>query len=122
MLRVRPGVELVRASFLPTSELITLDLPTFERPRNAISGNNGAGKWRASIAEVKNRVSTRIFTSLQVPVPPFQVRMDIRQVPIGSNEALSTERKLWPTEIPLFQTEWPLTLDVLLFYRLAPVP
>jgi hypothetical protein len=38
MARVRPGVELVRAIFAPTNALITLDLPTFERPKKAISG------------------------------------------------------------------------------------
>src|SRR5579872_3337775 len=55
MLRVRPGVELVRASFVPTSELITLDLPTFERPRNAISGMLGAGKCAMSVAAARKR-------------------------------------------------------------------
>jgi hypothetical protein len=51
MLRVRPGVELVRASFVPTRELMTLDLPTLERPRKAISGRPGAGKWVTSVAD-----------------------------------------------------------------------
>src|ERR1700733_15314377 len=51
MLRVRPGVELVRAGFLPTSVLMTLDLPTFERPRKAISGNPGRGKCATSLAD-----------------------------------------------------------------------
>src|SRR6202030_1016489 len=45
MLRVRPGVELVRAILSPIRVLITLDFPTFERPRNATSGKVGAGKW-----------------------------------------------------------------------------
>src|SRR5580658_8365984 len=54
MLRVRPGVELVRASLLPTRELITLDFPTFERPRNAISGRLGSGKWAAFVAAARN--------------------------------------------------------------------
>src|SRR5207302_7923220 len=58
MLRVRPGVELVRASFVPTSELITLDLPTLDRPRNAISGMDGAGNCAASVAAARNRVRT----------------------------------------------------------------
>jgi hypothetical protein len=44
MLRVRPGVLLVRATFAATSELMTLDFPTFDRPRNAISGTPGGGK------------------------------------------------------------------------------
>src|SRR6202040_4298920 len=60
MLRVRPGVELVLASFAPTSELITLDLPTFDRPRKATSGSRGAGKWPASIADIMNRAKTRM--------------------------------------------------------------
>src|SRR5271165_4737968 len=60
MLRVRPGVELVLASFAPSRELITLDLPTFDRPRNAISGSRGGGKWLASIADIMNRAKTRM--------------------------------------------------------------
>ena len=58
MLRVRPGVELVRASFESTSVLITLDFPTFERPRNATSGRLGTGKWAASVAAAMNRDRT----------------------------------------------------------------
>src|ERR1700690_3412261 len=60
MLRVRPGVELVLATFAPSRELITLDLPTFDRPRNATSGRVGAGKWPASIADIMNRANTRM--------------------------------------------------------------
>src|SRR6202035_5959550 len=62
MLRVRPGVLLVRASFAPTSELITLDFPTFDRPRNAISGTPGAGKCVKSLADSINRARIRIQT------------------------------------------------------------
>ena len=58
MLRVRPGVELVRASLVPTSELITLDLPTLDRPRKAISGIDGAGKCAASVAAARKRDRT----------------------------------------------------------------
>src|SRR5581483_618264 len=54
MLRVRPGVELVRATLDPSRELITLDFPTLERPRNATSGATGTGNWRASVAAVTN--------------------------------------------------------------------
>src|SRR5689334_9361899 len=57
--RVRPGVELVLAIFVPSRELMRLDLPTFERPRNATSGNAGAGKWSTLVAEVMNRERTR---------------------------------------------------------------
>jgi hypothetical protein len=60
MLRVRPGVELVLATLAPSRELITLDLPTLDRPRNATSGRVGAGKWLASIADIMNRAKTRM--------------------------------------------------------------
>ena len=44
MARVQPGVPLVRTSFFRSTRLlIRLDLPTFERPANAISANAGAG-------------------------------------------------------------------------------
>src|SRR5579871_928382 len=56
--RVRPGVELVRASLVPTRELMTLDFPTFERPRNAISGTLGTGNCTTSVAAAINRDST----------------------------------------------------------------
>ena len=59
MARVRPGVELVRASLLPASELITLDLPTFDRPKKAISGNPGGGKCPGLEADNRNRERTR---------------------------------------------------------------
>jgi hypothetical protein len=60
MLRVRPGVELVLASFAPNRELITLDFPTFDRPRKATSGSVGGGNWLASIADIRNRANTRM--------------------------------------------------------------
>src|SRR5689334_2955893 len=59
MERVRPGVELVFAILAPNSELMTLDLPTFDRPRNATSGKAGAGNWCTAVAEVINRERTR---------------------------------------------------------------
>jgi hypothetical protein len=62
MLRVRPGVLLVRASFAPKSELIRLDLPTLDRPRKAISGTPGAGKCVKSLADNMNRASILILT------------------------------------------------------------
>src|SRR5450755_2683161 len=60
MARVRPGVELVRATLSPTSELITLDLPKLERPRKAISGRLGTGKCAASVADAMKRERTLI--------------------------------------------------------------
>src|SRR5258706_6638062 len=51
MRRVRPGVELGRGSpFRPTSRLISVDLPTFERPSTATSGKPSVGKRLASAA------------------------------------------------------------------------
>src|SRR5208337_5565212 len=58
MVWVRPGVLLVLAILLPTSELIKLDLPTLERPTKAISGAPGGGNCRGSAAEVTKRVRT----------------------------------------------------------------
>ena len=57
-IQIRTGVELVRANFVPTRELITLDFPTFDRPRKAISGNSKAGKCATSVAAARNRVRT----------------------------------------------------------------
>src|SRR5579864_8816855 len=58
MERVRPGVELVLAILAPSRELMVLDLPTFERPRNATSGGPGTGKCRGSEAAVTNWACT----------------------------------------------------------------
>jgi hypothetical protein len=66
MLRVRPGVLLVRASFVPTSELITLDFPTLDRPRKAISGKVGEGKCDKSLADSMKRARIRMQTVLRV--------------------------------------------------------
>src|SRR3954451_15768669 len=60
MVWVRPGVLLVLAILLPTSELIKLDLPTLERPTKAISGALGGGNCLGSAAEVTKRVRTFI--------------------------------------------------------------
>src|ERR671925_169156 len=55
MVCVRPGVLLVRASaFLATSALMALDLPTLERPANAISGGPGGGSSEPRPAARKN--------------------------------------------------------------------
>src|SRR6266496_2910300 len=60
MQRVRPGVELVLAILVPSRELITLDLPTLERPRKATSGTAGAGNWATLVAEIMNLARTRM--------------------------------------------------------------
>src|ERR1700687_5778399 len=73
MERVRPGVELVLAILAPRSELMTLDLPTFDRPRNATSGSTGAGNWLASLTDIMNRVKTRIK---QFAVSPRKLQAD----------------------------------------------
>jgi hypothetical protein len=54
MARVRPGVEETFACFDPSSAFSRLDLPTFERPRNATSGTDGPGKCSGAIAESMN--------------------------------------------------------------------
>src|SRR5580700_54974 len=55
MARVRPGVDDVCACFDPSSALMSEDLPTFDRPRNAISGAlnvfASVGKCATSVAE-----------------------------------------------------------------------
>src|SRR5215467_1121398 len=55
---VRPGVCEVRASaFLPVSALIRLDLPTLERPANAISMPRIGGKAAIALAAATKRQS-----------------------------------------------------------------
>ena len=56
MARVRPGVDETLAAFSPTSAFSRLDLPTLERPRNAISGRPGAGNCAGAMAESRNCV------------------------------------------------------------------
>ena len=87
MLRVRPGVLLVRASFAPTSELITLDFPTLERPRKAISGTPGAGKCVKSLADNINRARTRIQTVSSVWVARGKLR--------GENKFAKVREDVW---------------------------
>src|SRR5215467_14103661 len=56
--RVRPGVCDVRASALrPVSALIRLDLPTLERPANAISMPRIGGKTASELAAAMKRQS-----------------------------------------------------------------
>ena len=81
--RVRPGVELVRASFVPTSGLITLDLPTFDLPRKAISGRLGAGKCLTSLADNKNLERMR---TLQFPVSTQKLQAEGEKNERGDRE------------------------------------
>src|SRR6266850_573633 len=71
MRRVRPGVELVRASpFRPTSRLIRVDLPTFERPSTATPGKPSVGKTLASAASAVSsacRIRPRLSIDLVGP-------------------------------------------------------
>jgi hypothetical protein len=55
--RVLPGAALVRAIRCPTSELIRLDLPTFERPTSAISARPSRGRSCAPAALVTKEAS-----------------------------------------------------------------
>src|SRR6266550_6310481 len=84
MARVRPGVELVRANLVPTRELITLDLPTFDRPRKAISGRLAAGKCLASLAESKNLERIR---TLQFPISNGKLQAAHRKRRMEEREA-----------------------------------
>jgi hypothetical protein len=111
MLRVRPGVELVFAILLPTSELITLDLPTLDRPRKAISGSTGAGKWPTSVAAVINRLKTRIrqCAILWCKVASVEVTLQgsaSSSLPIGLQPAQRNSHFAIPTEggIRFFRT------------------
>jgi hypothetical protein len=58
MVCVRPGVLLTRASFVPVSEFNRDDLPTFERPKNAISGAVSIENWAGEAADVRKRAKT----------------------------------------------------------------
>jgi hypothetical protein len=61
---VRPGVELVRANPREfVSAFSKLDLPMFERPQNAISGNLSWGKSSGRFALLTNRAEL-IFTTI----------------------------------------------------------
>ena len=100
MLRVRPGVLLVRANFEPSSVLIRLDLPTFDLPRKAISGTLGAGKWAKSLADNKNRARIRIQTVSSVWVAH------------GKRSG----------KISWLEAEWTFGFDVLLLDGMEPVP
>jgi hypothetical protein len=51
---VRPGVELVRASFRPSSLFSRLDFPTFERPAKATSGNPSSTNPSLPAADLMN--------------------------------------------------------------------
>src|SRR5438445_5113405 len=63
MLCVRPGVFEVRASpFLSSSEFISEDFPTFDRPRNATSGNPSVVQCCLSYALLTNS-AVKIFMS-----------------------------------------------------------
>jgi hypothetical protein len=64
MVWVRPGLELVFTRFLrPNNELIREDLPTLERPANAISGGPGRGYWAGFTALVTNSADLTFMRS-----------------------------------------------------------
>src|SRR5579871_1569180 len=54
MVRVRPGVELTWAIFCWSRELMRLDFPTLDRPRNANSAGPSLGNPSGLTAEVRN--------------------------------------------------------------------
>src|SRR5437868_4323224 len=61
--RVLPGAALVRATRWRTSALISVDLPTFDRPTNATSGRPSPGKSVAPAA-LRTKVASN-FTGLE---------------------------------------------------------
>ena len=85
---VRPGVELVRAILAPSRELSTLDLPTFDRPKKAISGSTGAGKWSTPVAEPMNLERTRTL----------QFRVSDEKLQVGSAQS-SPRGRLFSTSL-----------------------
>src|SRR5580658_685889 len=70
MARVRPGVCETRAAFSPTSAFSKLDLPTFDRPRKAISGAAAAGNCAAERAESRNLVTVRMDSRYETTFGP----------------------------------------------------
>jgi len=64
-----PGAALVRAILRPTSALIKLDLPTFDRPTQASSRNCSFGKPAASMALTMNSAITYLPRSPHLSHP-----------------------------------------------------
>src|ERR1700722_14212916 len=95
MLRVRPGVLLVRANFEPTRELITLDFPTLDRPRNAISGTPGAGNCFKSLAESTNLARIRIQTVSSVGVKHGKRRRGFCFAGMRLHSYRKTQFRIW---------------------------
>jgi hypothetical protein len=67
---------------------MTLDLPTFERPKNATSGKLGAGKWDELPAAVRNLAKTlmlkfamRRLKLARAHLLPFALRGDFNKNP-----------------------------------------
>src|SRR5258708_34151861 len=81
---VRPGLELVRAIFVPSSEFSTLDLPTLERPRNATSGVAGTGNWSTPVAALMNLDRTRTL----------QFRVSAEKLQVATSGSVEAQRAL----------------------------
>src|SRR5258708_39868412 len=81
--RVRPGVELTWASLCPSRELIRLDLPTLERPRNANSGGPSAGNNAGLVAAAINRARMSFIGMERVThdSSPYRVRTKSKPKP-----------------------------------------
>src|SRR5271170_4935035 len=85
--RVRPGVDDTFASRDPSSELISEDLPTFDRPRNATSGAPNVfaseGKCATSVADNKktgfNRMDPVYRQPLSFSAKPFTSRDNLKK-------------------------------------------
>ena len=80
MLRVLPGFELTFAIFLPSSALISVDFPTFERPTKAISGLSGGGSWPLLNAVQKSSDFQCAIALLARPQRELENLRDVRDV------------------------------------------
>src|SRR5690349_16258450 len=95
---VRPGVELVRASpWLFVSRLISVDLPTFERPAKANSGrpNTGALPVGDEIAPAKCQPAATAPPFFRPAAPSF-FRSGIETPPRCRSADSGRERQLAP--------------------------
>src|SRR6266853_6680359 len=92
MVCVRPGVELTWASFCPSRELIRLDFPTFDRPRQANSGGPSAGKPPGLAAEVINLARTGFIARTVSTLRWFLLRFDGLPLLVSEHVAVEVER------------------------------
>jgi hypothetical protein len=95
-------------------ELMTLDLPTFDRPRKATSGSTGAGNWLGSLTDIMKRAKTRI-NQFAVSSEKLQARLA---------QKLKMTRCNFPgiLDAESAESERPLVFDIFRLDRFVPVP